>query len=145
MSGMDLMDPLQPFLAAAQAGTIEDSKPDLSPGRAAMLITMAWLPAIVVAAALPRFVHTFDRWPAQWELPPLTLALMSVGRMGVWPIVLAGAGLVAVLAGGCAIWVQARLPGRWAVVLALAVAGLGVFLAGMAGVLGPILTAPVGK
>ena len=85
------------------------------------MIALAWLPAIVAAASLPRFVPIFDRWPR--ELPPLTLALMPVGRLGAGPIVLAGVGLVAVLVGLYAGWVRAGLPGRRAVALALAGAG----------------------
>src|SRR5687767_5119628 len=94
------------------------ARSDPSPRRAAAIIALAWLPAIVVAASLPRFVATFDRWP--WELPPLTLALMPIGRLGVGPIVLAGVGLVAVLAGFYAGWARAGLPGRRAVAFALA-------------------------
>ena len=85
------------------------ARPDPSPRRAAALIALAWLPAIIVAASLPRFVPVFDRW--RWELPPLTLALMPVGRLGVWQIVLVGVGLVAVLAVISAVWVRAGLPG----------------------------------
>ena len=68
---------------------------------------------------------------------------MSIGRLGVWPVVLAGMGLVAVLAGVGAGWVRAGLPGRRAVVLAIAVAGLVAFVACVAGTLGQIITAPV--
>ena len=116
------------------------ARPDPSPLSAAAMIALAWLPAIVVAASLPRFVTRFDRWP--WELPPLTHALMSVGRLGVGPIVLAGMGLVAVLVCLYAGWVRAGLPGRRAVVLVLAAIGLGTFAVLMAGTLGPIVTVP---
>jgi hypothetical protein len=116
------------------------SRPGPSPRRAAAMIALAWLPALIAAASLPRFVPTFDRWP--WELPPLTLALMPVGRLGVWPIVLVGVGLVAVLAGLSAGWARAGLPGRRAVVLGLATAGLGALPVFMAAALGPMLTAP---
>jgi hypothetical protein len=112
-----------------------------SPRRAASMIALAWLPALVMAAGLPRFVPTFERW--HWELPPLTEALMAVGRLGLGPIVLAGVVLVAVLAAIGFGWVRAGLPFRHAVVFALAAAGLGAFAAGMAGTLGPIFTAPV--
>src|SRR2546425_800995 len=81
-----------------------------SPRRAAAMIALAWLPALVVAAGLPRFVPTYDRW--RRELPPLTEALMSVGRLGAGPIVLAGAGIVAVLAAVGFGWVWAGLPCR---------------------------------
>ena len=102
------------------------------------MIALAWLPAIVAAASLPRFVPIFDRWPR--ELPPLTLALMPVGRLGIGPIVLAGVVLVAVLAGFYAGWVRAELPGRRAVALLFAAAGLGVFPVCLAAALGPMLT-----
>jgi hypothetical protein len=109
-----------------------------SPRRAAATIALAWLPALVVAAGLPRFVPAFGRWPQ--ELPPLTEALLSVGRLGVGPILLAGAGLVAVLAAAGFGWVRAGLPYRRAAVFALAAAGLGVFATGMLGSLWPLLT-----
>src|SRR4029077_4532211 len=97
------------------------ARPELSPRRAAAMIAFPWLFAVLFAAFLPRYVPIFDRWPAHWgELPALTHALMSVGRLGAWPIVLTGVGLVAVLAGGGAGWVRAGLPGRRAVVLAIA-------------------------
>jgi hypothetical protein len=112
-----------------------------SPRRAASMIALAWLPALVIAGGLPRFVPTFERWPV--ELPPLTEALMAVGRLGLGPIALAGVVLVAVMAAIGFGWVRAGLPCRRAVVFALAAAGLGAFVAGMAGTLGPILTAPV--
>jgi hypothetical protein len=67
---------------------------------------------------------------------------MSVGRLGVWPIVLGGLGLVVVLAGCCAGWVGAGLPYQRAVMFTLAVTGLGAFVACMAGTLGPMLTLP---
>src|SRR5947209_8586102 len=102
------------------------------------MIALAWLPAIVAAASLPGFVPTFDRWPR--ELPALTLALMPVGRLGVGPIVLAGVVLEAVLASLYAVWVRAELPGRRAVVLAFAAAGLGTLPVCMAAALGPVLT-----
>lgn len=108
------------------------------------MIASTWSLAVVLVVFLPRYVPVFDRWPAEWgELPALTRALMSVGRLGVWPIALAGAGLVAVLAGGGAAWVRAGLPGRWAVVLAVALAGLVACVACLAGTLGPVITAPV--
>jgi hypothetical protein len=100
------------------------------------MIALAWLPALVVAAGLPRFVPLYGRW--HQELPPLTEALMSVGRIGVGPIVLAGAELVAVLAAIGFGWVRAGLPCRRPVLFALAAAGLGVFAAGMAGTLWPL-------
>jgi hypothetical protein len=117
------------------------ARPGPSPLRTAVIIALAWLPAIIVAASLPRFVPVFDRW--HWELPPLTLSLMSVGRLGVEPIVLAGVGLVAVLAGGGAGWVRAGLPGRRAVPFVFAVAGIGVAALCTLCVLVPIVTAPV--
>src|SRR5437588_1998126 len=113
------------------------ARPDPSPRRAAAMIALAWLPAIIVAASLPQFVPIFDRWPR--ELPPLTLALMPVGRLGVGPILLAGVGLVAVLVGLYAGWVRAGLPGRRVVGFACAAAGLGVLPVFMAAALGPML------
>jgi hypothetical protein len=108
------------------------------------MIAFPWLFAVLLAAFLPRYVPIFDHWPAHWgEVPTLTRALMSVGRLGVWPIALAGVGLVAVLAGGGAVWVRARLPGRRAVVLVLAVAGLVVCVACIGGTLGQVITVPV--
>jgi hypothetical protein len=108
------------------------------------MIAFSWLLAVLFAAFLPRYVPIFDRWPAQWgELPDLTHALMSGGRLGVWPIVLAGVGLVAVLAGFGATAVWAGLPSRRAVVLAIAVAGLGVSVAIVVGTLGQVITAQV--
>jgi hypothetical protein len=68
---------------------------------------------------------------------------MSVGRVGSWPIALAGVAVVAVLAGGAAGWVRTRLPGRRTVVLGLAVAGLLTFVACIVGTLGQVITAPV--
>jgi hypothetical protein len=127
-------------MAVASTDRAVQVRPALSPRRAAAIIGLAWLPAMVVAASLPRFVPTFDRW--HWELSPLTHALMSVGRLGFGPIVLAAVALAAVMAGGGAGWVRAGLPGRRAVVLALAVAGLGALVVCMAGTLGPILTVP---
>ena len=119
---------------------------ELTPRLAAVVIACAWLPAVVLAAFLPRYVPVFDRWPAAWgELPALTHVLMAVGRLGVWPIALAAVGLVAVLAGGGAGWVRAGLPGRRAVALAFAAAGLGALAVFMAGALGPLLTARVAR
>jgi hypothetical protein len=115
-------------------------RPGPSPRRAAAVIALAWLPAVIAAAALPGLVPTFDRW--RWELPPLTAALLPVGRLGVGPVVLAGVGLAAALAAGGAGWVRAGLPGRRAVAFALAAAGLGAFAVFMAAALGPMLTAP---
>jgi hypothetical protein len=107
------------------------------------MIAFTWLLAVLLAAFLPRYVPIFDRWPAQWgELPALTHALMAVGRLGAWPIALVGVGLVAVVAGGGAGWVWAGLPGRRAVVLALAVAGLVACVACVVGTLGQVITAP---
>ena len=120
------------------------ARPELSPRRAAAMIAFTWLFAVLFAAFLPRYVPIFDRWPAYWgELPALTRALMSVGRLGTWPIAIVGVGLVAVLAGGGASWVRAGLPGRRVVVLALAVAGLVVIVACLVGTLGQVITAPV--
>jgi hypothetical protein len=108
------------------------------------MIAFPWLFAVLLAALLPRYVPVFERWPAHWgELPALTRALVSVGRMGAWPIALAGVGLVAVLAGGGAGWVRAGLPGRRAVVLALAAAGLVACVVCLAGTVGQVITAPV--
>jgi hypothetical protein len=133
-------------MAVASTGQPIQARPDRSPGRAAAVIALAWLPALVLAAFLPRYVPVFDRWPAQWgESPALARALMWVGRLGVGPILLAGLGVVAVLAGGGASWVRAGLPGRRAVVFALAAAGLGVFVACLAGTLGQVITAPVNR
>src|SRR5258707_10450590 len=120
------------------------ARPKLSPRRAAATIVFTLLFAVMFAAFLPRYVPIFDRWPASWgEVPALTHALMSIGRLGVWPIVLAGVGLVAVLAGVAAGWIWAGLPCGRAVVLAIAVAGLGAFVACLAGTLGQVITAPV--
>src|SRR5262245_9379949 len=99
-------------MAVASTDQAIRARPDPSPLHVVVVIGLAWLPAILAAASLPKFVSLFDRWPAQWELPPLTLALMSVGRLGVGPIVLAGVGLVTVLAGVYACWARAGLPGR---------------------------------
>lgn len=119
-------------------------RPEISPRRAAAMIAFPWLLAVLFAAFLPRYVPIFDRWPARWgELPALTHALVSVGQLGVWPITLAGVGLVTVLTGGGAGWVRAGLPGRRAVVLVIALAGLGVFVACVVGSLGQVITAPV--
>jgi hypothetical protein len=119
-------------------------RPELSPRRAAAMVACPWLFAVLLAAFLPRYVPVFEHWPAHWgELPALTRALMSVGRLGPWPIALAGTGLVAVLAGGGAGWVRAGLPGRRAVVLALAVAGLVACVVCLAGTVGQVITAPV--
>jgi len=130
-------------MAVASTDRAVQAQPDLSPRRAAAMIALAWLPAIVAATSLPRFVPIFDRW--HWELPPLTHALMSVGRLGFWPIVLLGVGLMALMAAGGAGWVRAGLPGRRAVVLAFAAAGPSSLVVCMAGTLGPILTAPVAR
>jgi hypothetical protein len=126
-------------MTVASTDRVVHVRPDPSPRRAAAMIALAWLPAIIAAAALPRFVPVFDRW--RWDLPPLTVALMPVGRLGVGPIVLAGAGLVAVLAGLYAGWVRAGLPGRRAVAFAFVAAGLGALPVFMAAALGPMLTA----
>jgi hypothetical protein len=115
-----------------------------SPRRAAAVIAFPWLLAVLLAAALPGYVPAFERWPAPWgELPTLTRALMAVGRLGTWPIALAGVGLVAVLAGGGAGWVRAGLPGRRAVVLALAMAAIAACVAILVGTLGQVITAPL--
>ena len=120
------------------------ARPELSPRRAAAMVAFPWLFAVLLAALLPRYVPVFERWPAPWgELPALTRALMSVGRLGAWPIALAGVGLAAVLAVGGAGWVRAGLPGRRAVVLALAAAGLVACVACLAGTVGQVITAPV--
>ena len=120
------------------------ARPELSPWRAAAMVAFPWLFAVLLAALLPRYVPIFERWPAHWgELPALTRALMSVGRLGAWPIALAGVGLAAVLAVGGAGWVRAGLPGRRAVVLALAAAGLVACVACLAGTVGQVITAPV--
>ena len=138
---VDLTD-LRRALAAAEPAV--RAHPALSPRRAAALIVAAWLPAVIAAASLPGYAPVFDRWPAQWGEPPaLTRALIAVGRLGTWPIALAGAGAVAVLAGGGAGWVRAGLSGRRAVVVALAVAGLVAFAVILAGSLGQVITAPV--
>jgi hypothetical protein len=130
--------------ATAPTDRTVQARTELSPQRAAALIAFPWLFAVLLAAFLPRYVPIFDHWPAHWgELPALTHALMSVGRLGAWPIALAGVGLVALLAGGGAGWVRAGLPGRRAVVLALAVAGLVVCVASVVGTLGQVITAPV--
>jgi hypothetical protein len=116
------------------------ARPEPSPRRVAGLIALAWTPALIVAASLPRFVPVFDRW--RWELPPLTAALMPVGRLGVGPIVFAGVVLVAILVGGYASWVRAGLPGRRWVGFALAAAGLLALPVLMAAALGPVFLAP---
>ena len=131
-------------MAIASTDRVVLARPELPPRRAAAMIAFPWLFAGLLAALLPRYVPIFDRWPAEWgELPALTHALMSVGRLGAWPIALAGVGLVAVLAGGGAGWVRAGLPGRRAVVLALAVAGLVACVACLVGTVGQVVTAPV--
>ena len=132
-------------MSVAPTDPAVQARPDPSPGRAAAMIALAWLPAIVVAASLPRYARTFDRWPAHWELPPLTLALTSVGRLGVGPIVLVGVGLVALMAAAGAGWVRAGRRGGRALMVVLAAIGLGVSGVCMLGVLVPILTAPVGR
>src|SRR4051794_3718329 len=77
--------PQGPALAASRAGASTDRGVQVrrapSPRRAAAMIALAWLPALLLAAFLPRFVPVFDRW--HWELPPLTHVLMAVGRLGV--------------------------------------------------------------
>lgn len=129
-------------VAAAEPAAPDHPAP--SPRRAGALIAVAWLPAVIVAAFLPRYVPVFDSWRAQWgELPPLTHALVAAGRLGAWPLALAGAGVAAVLAGGGAGWVRAGLPGRRPVVAALAVTGLVAFAVILAGTLGQVITAPV--
>ena len=132
-------------MAIAPTDPAVRARPGPSPGRTAALIALSWLPAIVAAAALPQFVSPFDRWPAHWELPTLTRALMSVGRLGVGPIVLVGVGLAALMAAAGAGWVRAGRPGGRAVVFALGATGLGASAVCMLGVLVPILTAPVGR
>jgi hypothetical protein len=92
----------------------------LPSGPKAAVIALVWPPAIVLATGLLRLVPTFDRWP--WELPTLTKALMSIGRLGFWPVLVAGVGFTAVLAGLGAGRVRAGLPGRRAVVFAIATA-----------------------
>src|SRR5438477_413860 len=67
-------------MATASPEQTVQARPGSSPRRATAMIALAWLPAIILAASLPRFVPTFDHWPR--ELPPLTLALMPVGRLG---------------------------------------------------------------
>ena len=115
----------------------------LSPGRAAATIAASWLFALIFAASLPRYITAFDRWPTRWgELPPLTHALMSIGRLGVWPIVLGGLGLMVVLAGSGAGWVRAGLPGPRVVVSALGLAGIGAGVACFVGTLGQFITLP---
>lgn len=132
-------------MTIASTDRVVRARPVLRPRRAAAMIAVPWLFAVLLAAFLPRYVPVFDRWPAQWgELPALTHALMSVGRVGTWPIALAGVGLAAVLAGGGAGWVRAGLPGRRPVVLAVATAGLAACVACLAGTLGQVITAPVG-
>jgi hypothetical protein len=125
----------------ASTDRVVQTRPDPSPWRAAALIALAWLPAIVAAASLPRFVPTFDRWP--WEVPPLTHALMSIGRLGYGPIVLAGEGLVVVLASVAAVWAWAGFRGPRVVAFTIAVIGLGVLVVCMAGTLGAIFMAPI--
>jgi hypothetical protein len=131
-------------MAIASTDRAVQTRPELSPRRAAAMIALPWLLAVVLAALLPRYVPAFDRWPAQWgELPALTHALMSLGRLGARPIALAGVGLVAVLAGGGAGWVRVGLPCRRAVVQALAAAGVMACVACLVGTIGQIITAPV--
>ena len=136
------------LVPAEQVGTASPA-PDLprgavpclthpSPQWAAELIALAWLPALIVAAGLPWFVPVYARWNS--GLPPLTEALLAVGRLGFWPIVLAGVALVAFIAAIGYGWARAGLPYHRAVVFALTVAGLGVFAAGLAGTLEPLLT-----
>jgi hypothetical protein len=108
--------------------------------RRAAVIAAAWLPAVVAAAALPRFVPAFDRWP--WELPPLTAALMPFARLGVGPVGAAGVALVAALIAADVAWARAGLPGRQTVPAALAAAGLAAFAVLLWAALGPALTAP---
>jgi hypothetical protein len=113
---------------------------DISPWRAAGIVAVSWLPALVLAATLPRYVPVFDRW--RWELSPLTHALMSIGRLGFWPIVLAGVGLVGVLAVGAANWVRAGLPRRQTVVSVLAATGIALIAVLLIGMYEPMLTMP---
>jgi hypothetical protein len=129
--------------AAWTASADRAVRPELSPLRAAATIALSWLPAILVAASLPRYVPVFDRW--RRGLPALTLALMSVGRLGLGPIVWTGVGVAALLAGGGAGWVRTGLPGRRAVVFALATAGIAAAAVCMLYTLVPIVTAPVGR
>jgi hypothetical protein len=130
-------------MAIASTDPAVQARPTLSPGRAAAVIAFCWLLALLFAAPLPRYVTTFDRWPARWgELPALTHALISIGRLGVWPVVLGGLGLVSVLAGAGAVWVRAGLPGPRIVVSVLSAAGIGAFVACAVGTLGQIITVP---
>ncbi len=117
---------------------------ELSPRGAAVMVVLAWVPAALLAASLPRFVTVLDRW--HWPLPTLTLALREVGRQGYWFIVLAEVGLVAALACCCASWVRADLPFKKSVVFMLAGFGVVVvFPVLMWGTMGPVLTAPIGR
>jgi hypothetical protein len=118
--------------------------PERTPRQAAVVIALSWLPALVLAAFLPRYVPVFDHWPSGWGEPPaLTHALMAVGRLGTGPVAVAGVVLVAALAGGGAAWVWAGLAGRRVVVPGLALAGLAAFALCLAGTLGQVITAPV--
>jgi hypothetical protein len=125
-------------IACPQCGHPHRVIPNLPPRRVAAMVAMSWAPALVLACSLPQFVPTFDRWPRGQELPALTLALMSVGRLGVWPIVLTGLTLVAVLALGCAGCARAGLPGNRAATIAIGLVGIGLMGALFWGVLGPM-------
>ena len=127
-------------MAVASTEPAVRPSPGPSTRRAAAVIALAWLPAVIVAAGLPRFVPAFDRW--RGELPPLTAALMPVARLGVGPVAAAGLGLVAALVAFYVGWARAGLPGRRAAGFVLAAAGLGGFAVLVAAALGPMLTAP---
>lgn len=112
----------------------------LSPRRAAAIVALAWLPVLLIAASLPRFVSLFDRWNE--DLPPLTHALVNIGRLGYGPIVLAEVGLLTALSVGCATLASARLPSHRPVVMTVAVFGILMFPVLFWGVMGPMLTLP---
>src|SRR5689334_21011699 len=94
-------------------GRAARARRELTPRRAAVAIAGAWLPAVVLAACLPRYVPVFDRWPAAWGEPPaLTHALVAVGRLGAGPVALAGLGRAAG-PGGCGPGCPAGGPWCW--------------------------------
>lgn len=102
------------------------------------ILGTAWLPAIILAAFLPRFVSVFDRISEKGELPTLARTMLPLGRLGPIPAVLIVAGCVAVLVGIFHVWSRAGLRHRWIVLSALSFAGFAAFSIGLIGLIQPV-------